>query len=124
MIAFLQLPDVAFRDRKPHVQTAGIERFGEVIICAGGERLLKVLGVGACSHEKDIHLVAVWTRSQAFAKLDPALARQHPVEDEKGKTRLRDLGLRLLRTGTGDNFMSTRLDQTAQIAPAIGVVLD
>ncbi len=44
MIPFLESLNVAFRNRKPHVQTAGVERFGEIIIRAGGERLFEILG--------------------------------------------------------------------------------
>ena len=125
VIPFLESLNLAFRDREAHAQTAGVERFGEIIVRASSERLLEILGIGPRGHEQDIHLVAIWACAQVAAKLDPAFAGQHPVENQK-RERLPfgELRLRFLRAGAGNHFVAALLDETTQVAPAIGVVLD
>jgi hypothetical protein len=113
VIPFLESLDMAFRNRKAHAQTASVERFGEIIVRARSERLLEILGIGPRRHEQDIHLVAVCACPQIAAKLNPAFAGQHPVENQKRERLLfGKLRLGFLRTSAGDHFVAALLDET------------
>ena len=85
LIALDQCPNAPFGHRESHMQSIRIDRLSQIIVRAGFERLFQVFGVITRGHEKNEKFVTVWLSAKFAAQIDAALARQHPIQNQKWK---------------------------------------
>ena len=74
--------DDALGGDQAHLEVAGVERLGEVVVGAGLDPDQGVLLLAIDGEEHEVHVRRVWSRADATAELRPFEAGHHPVADD------------------------------------------